>query len=132
MRAVDLAKSQKHKIYVIDETFVNSIKVLISAEDSSSSRRSETSDADLKKQWLGFLLIAKTFDAQISKIDENIFAKNINILLNTICNVINKNPILSEIAVAAVRAWRSLTQMLSSMYDQKSHAAALLVLKSIC
>ena len=117
MRAVEHAKTSKQKIYLIDDNFVNSIKVLISAEESSTSRRPETSDTDLKKQWLGFLLISKTFDAKISKIDDTVFAKNINILLNTICNVINKNDIFSEIAVAAVRAWKSLIEMLCAMYD---------------
>ena len=79
-------------MYIIDENFINSIKVLVSA-------------TEIKKQWLGYLLISKTFDPKLCYVDEALFAKNINIFLNAISNTINKHEIFSDISVVAIRAF---------------------------
>lgn len=115
------------KIYIIDENFVNSIRALISADEGQRNK----SAADLKKQWLGFLLLSKTFDPKISSIEDSIFAKSVNTLLNAVSNTINKHDIFSDISVVAVRAFQSLLNMLSELYDQRLHSAALLILKQI-
>lgn len=127
LRAIEQAKREVKKIYILDENFVNSIRVLTSADEGQRNK----SAADLKKQWLGFLLLSKTFDPKISSIEDSLFAKSVNTLLNAISNTINKHDIFSDISVVAVRAFQSLLSMLSELYDQKLHSAALLILKQI-
>jgi hypothetical protein len=96
LSAVEESREKGSKVYVIDENFVNSINALISNENKNP---------DLKKQWLGFLLVAKTFDPKVSCIDEAVFGKSINILLNSISNAINKHDIFADISVVAIRAF---------------------------
>ena len=87
---------------------MNSVKALVS-------------DADSRKQWVGFLLIAKTFDVKICVIDEVAFAKNVNVFVHAVNNTISKNELCSELTVVAIRAWRSMLEVLSSQYDAKNH-----------
>lgn len=52
-------------------------------------------------------------------------------ILHEINAVVNKNEIFSDLSVVAIKAWKSLLQMLSHMYDQKNHQAAMLIIKQI-
>lgn len=91
-------------VYTLDEQFVNSIRVLVS-------------DADVRKQWLGMLLLSKTFQPRFFTIDEALFTKNLNSILHSISNIVSKNDLFSDISVVATRAWKSTTCMLSHLYD---------------
>ena len=80
---------------MIDEQFVVSAKTLIQ-------------EADKRKQWLGFMLITRVFDPQVSKIDEAVFTRHINIILHSMSNSMNKHELFDEVSVVACRAWRSV------------------------
>jgi len=54
------------------------------------------------------MLIARAFDPRISKIDEGVFARHINIILHSISNTLNKNELFDDVVVVAVRAWKSV------------------------
>ena len=46
--------------------------------------------------------------------DEQLLAKNVNILLHAISNVVSKSEdILSDICIVAINAWQTLVQLLS-------------------
>ena len=107
-------------MYIIDENYMNSIKMLIQQDAPSPGNRQGKASgsgngsqaggaqggADVRRQWLGFLLISKTFDPSMCLIDEQLFAKNINVLLHSISNIVSKtDDVLSDLTVVVISAW---------------------------
>ena len=90
LRSVESAKDKANLSrcptrYIIDENYMNSIKALIQSDTSNAgnnqvkstagknraqSSGAATGNVDVRKQWLGFLLISKTFDPSICQIEE--------------------------------------------------------------
>lgn len=87
--------------------------------------------ADLTRKWLGFFLMSTTLDPSVCLMNETLFNKMLNGLINAVSNTINKNELLTDHASIALQAFRVILSIMHKNYDQKQHSIALTVIKQI-
>jgi hypothetical protein len=111
------AKAQGKTVYQVDEQYLTSLRGLVQ-------------DVDARKQWLGYLLIAKTLDvhscAQVT-VNPVDMGKHLNTYIAQISQTLSKSELFASLdqSAIAMQAWLALVQLLHSTYDQKAHASVL-------
>jgi len=105
-------------MFTLDDTFMTAVKTLIQ-------------DADLRKQWLGTVLLAVVFNPRIAYADRDLFGKHVNAYLAQISTTLNKHELLgqSDMFGAGVKAFMTAVELVHKDYDQKLHASALQLIK---